>query len=98
VEYVFEWDPIKAQSNLRKHKVSFEAAAEVFADSLALTIADDEHSGEEERWVTIGMDRSRKLLVVIHTFQSLSPQEARVRIVSARKATHHEAVQFKEGR
>jgi uncharacterized DUF497 family protein len=32
VQYNFEWDPGKAKENLRKHKVGFERAAEIFLD------------------------------------------------------------------
>ena len=47
--YEFEWDPLKADTNFAKHGVSFERAAEVFRDPLALTIPDDEHSVREVR-------------------------------------------------
>ena len=40
-EYQFEWDPGKAQDNYRKHKVTFEEAAEVFSDVNALSQYDD---------------------------------------------------------
>lgn len=36
----FEWNPRKAASNLSKHDVSFEEAASVFHDALALTFPD----------------------------------------------------------
>jgi uncharacterized DUF497 family protein len=51
---VFEWDPVKARANLRKHGVSFEEAATVFRDPLALTFADPDHWRGEEREITIG--------------------------------------------
>jgi uncharacterized DUF497 family protein len=47
----FEWDPVKAAVNLRKHKVSFEDARTVFSDERALLIDDPDHSGDEERFV-----------------------------------------------
>jgi uncharacterized DUF497 family protein len=47
VGYVFDWDPDKAKSNLRKHKVSFEEATAVFGDPLALLMTDPDHSVEE---------------------------------------------------
>jgi len=56
LQYNFEWDPYKAKQNLRKHKMSFERAAEAFLDPLAISIYDDEHSLDEDRWITIGKD------------------------------------------
>ena len=79
----FEWDPKKAQANLRKHKVSFEDAQSVFADEHALLIDDPDHSEEEDRFVLLGMSHSLRLLVVVHCYRT----EGRViRIISARKA------------
>ncbi len=40
----FDWDPSKAASNLRKHGVSFDEAATVFADPLSITVPDPDHS------------------------------------------------------
>ena len=79
----FEWDPKKAQANLRKHKVSFEDAQSVFSDEQALLIDDPDHSEEEERFVLLGLSQSLRLLVVVHCYRA----EGRViRIISARKA------------
>lgn len=83
----FSWDPEKADANRRKHGVSFEDAATVLADALAVTLYDESHSETEERWVTLGQTVSGVLLVVIHTFEELNPLEAAVRIISARPAT-----------
>jgi uncharacterized DUF497 family protein len=58
----FEWDPRKARSNQAKHDVGFEAAATVFGDRHALTIYDTPHSGEQDRWLTIGRDRNGSYL------------------------------------
>jgi uncharacterized protein len=63
MRYNFEWHPIQARANLRKHRVSFESAAELFRDPLANTIRDEEHSEGEERWVTIGRDTRETVLV-----------------------------------
>lgn len=52
INYNFEWDPIKAKQNTRKHKVSFERAATVFLDSNAITVYDKEHEDIEERCIT----------------------------------------------
>ena len=67
--------------------VRFEEAAEVFADANALSQFDTEHSNGEDRWITLGLDRAGRLLVVCHTFQEMSKTRARVRIFSGRKAT-----------
>jgi len=81
----FEWNPAKAASNLKKHGVSFQEAATVLGDSLAWTFSDSDHSIEEERFLTIGLSETGKLLVVSHTDRG----EA-IRIISARKATRRE--------
>ncbi len=79
----FEWDPRKAQANLRKHKVSFEDAQSVFSDEHALLIDDPDHSKEEDRFVLLGLSQGLRLLVVVHCYRA----EGRViRIISARKA------------
>ena len=94
--YTFEWDHTKADENLRRHRISFERATEVFRDSLAISIFDEEHSDEEERWVTIGKDSSGRTLVLVHTFSEVAAEECRVRIISARKGTPREARQHEE--
>jgi uncharacterized protein len=90
VSYDFEWDLAKAIANFAKHGVSFEQAATVFLDPLAITIFDDAHSQTEERWFTMGQEAGGGLLVVVHTFQDQSSSIARVRIISARTATKQE--------
>ncbi len=94
-EYQFEWNPAKARQNLREHRVSFERAATVFVDPEALSELDDEHSVREERWVTLGLDRTGVLLVVSHTFRAETESSARIRLISARKANKNEAKQYK---
>jgi uncharacterized protein len=73
---------------------SFERAAEVFLDPLAVSVYDQEHSEAEERWVTIGRDGRGKVLVVVHTYTEVSAEEWKLRIVSARKATKREGWQY----
>jgi uncharacterized protein len=82
----FDWDPRKAQSNVRKHGVSFRLATTVFRDPAALTIYDQGHSLDEDRWVTLGQAENGQLLVVVHMWQWIEPAEANVRIISARRA------------
>jgi uncharacterized DUF497 family protein len=81
----FEWDETKAANNLHKHGVSFDEAATVFDDPEFITFLDEEHSAEEERYITIGLSKRRGLLMVAHTERG-----GRIRIVSARKATRKE--------
>lgn len=94
MQYNFEWDPKKAKSNLEKHKVSFERAAEIFIDPFMLSIYNDLHSAAEDRWITIGSDRSNIALVVVHTFKEVDSYSCTIRIISARKATKKEAKQY----
>lgn len=88
--YDFDWDTKKARANLKKHKVSFRVAASVFRDPLALTIFDEEHSENEERWVSIGVAENGQVLVVVHTSEWIGTLEIKVRIISARKANRDE--------
>jgi len=94
VRYNLEWDSEKAKGNLAKHEVGFESAATVFLDSNALSVFDEDNSGEEERWITMGFDGSGALLVVHHTFQNVDESTCAVRVISARKATKTEARQY----
>lgn len=88
--YDFEWDTAKALANTTKHGISFDQAASVFLDGLALTVFDAEHSQHEERWFTLGFDASGVLLAVAHTLQETTPERLRVRFISARQATRRE--------
>jgi len=81
----FEWDRTKAESNRRKHKITFDEAVSVFYDPLSATFPDPGSSRIEERLVTIGQSSRERLLVVVHTEQGET-----IRIISARLATAHE--------
>ena len=87
----FEWDRRKAARNLAKHGLSFDEASTVFADGLSLTIADPDHSEEEDRWIIIGQSNRGRLLVVVHT-----EDDNTVRIISAREAEKRERVKYEE--
>ena len=65
----FEWDARKAEINLRKHGVSFDEAASIFLDSLALSGPDPDHSVGESRYITFGISRLGRLLSVSHTYR-----------------------------
>jgi uncharacterized DUF497 family protein len=97
MNYNFEWDVNKARTNLSKHKISFEGATSVFRDEKAISISDEEHSDDEERWLTIGMDEVTRTLVVIHTYISADENNCNIRLISARKATKKEQQIYKEG-
>lgn len=88
----FEWDPRKAQLNLRKHRVSFEEATTVFRDLLSATALDPDHSIREHRFVTLGMSSAGKLLTIFHAERGES-----IRIISARNATKQERKIYEEG-
>ena len=96
--YEFEWDPVKAQSNLAKHRLDFTLAAAVFRDPLALTIRDDAHSGTESRWITMGRDATARVVPVVHTFEPLAGDRARVQLISARRPTRAELRDYEEQR
>jgi len=88
----FEWDPKKAGKNLKKHGVTFEEAATVFGDPLALTFHDPDHSFEEERQLTFGQTLQRRLVVVSHTRRG-----ERTRIINARLMDRNERVIYEKG-
>jgi uncharacterized DUF497 family protein len=91
-ELHFEWDSAKAESNLRKHGVSFEEAVSVFYDSLAVEFYDDENSEWEDRFLLLGLSTRLRLLMVCHCYRS---SESVIRIISARKATGNEAQHYR---
>lgn len=70
LRYEFSWDTPKAASNLTKHGILFHDAATAFLDRMALTKYDLAHSQYEERWLTIGHDRSGRVVVISHTWQT----------------------------
>ena len=88
----FEWDPKKAGANVRKHDVTFEEAAAVFGDPLAITFEDPDHSEDENRYITFGLSSQERLLVVSHTERG-----DRTRIISARLMDRKERRIYEEG-
>lgn len=89
---VYEWDPGKAKTNLRKHGVFFEEAATVFLDPLAITFPDPDHSEEEDQEITIGLTTKHRVVFVSHCQRG-----DRIRIISARRTTRKERSQYEEG-
>ena len=88
----FEWDARKAAANLKKHRVSFEEAATVFHDPLALTFTDPDHSSDEHREITIGCTLKGRVVFVSHCEVA-----GCLRVISARRATRSERKQYEEG-
>lgn len=84
----FEWDPAKAAVNIKKHKVTFEAAKTVFYDDFAVQFFDEEHASTEDRFLLLGMSSDARMLLVA---QCEREEGDVVRIISARKATQQEA-------
>jgi uncharacterized protein len=88
----FDWDDAKAAANQRKHGVTFDEAASVFLDSLAMSGPDPDHSTGEARYITFGMSSLGRVLVVAHTHRPGS-----IRIISARRVTRPERKLYEEG-
>lgn len=84
----FEWDPLKNRANLFKHKVSFEEAKTVFDDKNAITLFDETHSLDEDRFIIIGESADFRELYVCHCYRG--EHDEIVRIISARKASKSE--------
>lgn len=84
----FDWDTAKATANARKHGVSFEEAQSVFYDEFAVQFFDDQHSGDEERFLLLGMSTGARLLLVFHCERDAGNI---IRIISARKAIKGES-------
>lgn len=97
MKYQFEWDIIKAKSNLQKHGVSFKEATEVFLDPLHLSILDSEHGKTEERWITLGESKTSQLRIVVHTVvEHYDEKIISIRVISARPASKFEQQQYRE--
>jgi len=92
---IFDWDPAKAASNLRKHGVRFEEAMLVFVDPLALSLLGDDGSVGEDRWITLGATATG-LRLLVHSWTELDADRVAVRIISARRPTRREARRYRE--
>ena len=89
--YIFEWDRTKAESNRRRHGVTFDEGSTVFGDPLAMLMPDPDHSVGEERYLLLGMSTRRRLLVV-----AFAERPPRTRLISARRATRQERRKYEE--
>jgi uncharacterized protein len=91
----FEWDFFKAESNLKKHRVSFEIATRVFADPFAMAMQDRIENGEY-RWQTLGMVDGHLLLLVAHIVRDDEDGTEVIRIISARRADPKERKRYEQ--
>jgi uncharacterized DUF497 family protein len=99
IHWEVEWDEEKAEINLRKHGVSFDAAAEVLqdleGDHFHFDRHDPSHSTGEDRYITTGSHPEDRRLVLVISWTDRSNDDARVtRIISARKATKTEVKDY----
>jgi len=86
----FEWNEQKGKENLKKHGVSFEEAQTVFLDENAIRFFDPDHSGNEDRFIMLGMSGKLRVLVVCHCYREKG-NDTSIRIISARKADKRES-------
>jgi uncharacterized protein len=83
----FTWDEAKARSNQKKHRVSFDEAQSAFSDERARIIDDPDHSDDEDRFILLGMSAQRRVVIAVYAYRD---PEAKIRIISARKAMPRE--------
>ena len=88
----FEWDEVKALSNVEKHGVAFEEAVTVFQDPFLITFFDEHHSDYEDRFISIGISERQRLLLVVHADRNNNS----IRIISARRATKKERETYEQ--
>jgi uncharacterized DUF497 family protein len=86
----FEWNPTKAEANLRKHGITFEFATAVFLDPDRMEQLDEEHF-DEERWIATGRVEEF-VLVVVFTLRGEN-----IRIISARRGIRNEYIRYWTG-
>ena len=89
--YIFEWDRTKAESNRRRHGVTFDEGSTVFGDPLAMLMPDPDHSADEERYLLLGLSSRRRLLVV-----AFAERPPRTRLISVRRATRQERRKYEK--
>jgi len=87
---IFDWDDTKAESNKKKHGVSFAEAATAFSDPNAIEFLDENSSVKEDRWILVGLSSKTRVLLVVF----VERDESSIRIISARKAIKDETNQY----
>ena len=90
----FEWDERKNRRNRAKHGIWFEEAQTAFDDPHGRLFHDPEHSQSEDRFILLAMSAATRVLVIVHCCRE---SESVVRIISARKATKRERIDYEEG-
>jgi len=93
----FEWGPVKARINQRKHGVNFEDAMRVFEDPDARFEQDRMDEAGELRWQAIGLVGNAVVLLVAHTVREEGEDEV-IRLISARRATRKETHRYEQTR
>ena len=88
-----EWDPRKAEANVREHGVAFSEAATVFVDDYALTREDPDSVGEQ-CFVSLGMSTTGALLVVVYSHR----EPDTYRLISSWKANKPQRKQYEKNR
>ncbi len=96
----YEWDERKNRENQRKHGISFELAALVFADENCLFTLDRVDEGGEQRWIALGkvfIEAGTSLIVLVaHTYREVEHGEEIIRIISARRAGKNDVRRYQE--
>jgi hypothetical protein len=98
MKQIYDWDEKKAQSNLAKHKVSFQEGETVFNDTFLVTYPDELHSEKEDRLISIGTSKNKHLLLVVHVDKLETEDFILIRIISCRKVTPAERRKYEEGK
>lgn len=92
-QLTYEWDKRKEAANIKNHGVSFHEASTVFLDPLSMSFYDPDHSDDEDRFITLGMATTGKMLFISHTDRG-----AVTRIISAREATRKECEGYEKAK
>lgn len=87
----YEWDKRKEASNIKNHGVSFHEASTVFLDPHSMSFYDPDHSDDEDRFITLGIAATGKILFLSHTDRGMV-----TRIISAREATKKECEEYEK--
>jgi uncharacterized protein len=86
------WDPHKAETNFRKHKIRFSDAESVLFDPMAMTV-EDQIIDQEQRFLSVGSDAFGRILVIVYTYHGDT-----IRLIPARKATSKERKYYEKGK
>ena len=86
------WSGRKNRLNINNHKVDFSETGTIFDDPLQISMNDPDHSFDERQYITIGVSKQNRLLIVAHTFDN-----DKIRIIKARKPTRRERKNYEEG-